>query len=191
MRIEDLKVATLAYEIRDDATDGAIVENFDETEPLTMMMGVGHMMMSFYEGIQGLEAGDSFNFTIAPEKAFGPHKPELVTEVSIDLFMEDGQLRTDLLQLGNLVDIQSNDGMTFKGKVVGIDMAREAVTMDFNTQLAGHTLYVSGKVIGVRDATIEEMDKIVDERLKKGSFRYHGQNCSCKECQDKKYKKLY
>lgn len=191
MRIEDLKVATLAYEICDNAPDGAIVERFDESEPLVMMMGVGRLMMSFYEGILGLEEGESFRFSIAPEKAYGAHKPELVTEVPVDLFMEDGQLNTELLKVGNIVDIQSNDGLTFKGKVLEINMEKETITMDFNHPLAGHTLYVNGKVLDVRDATIEEMDKVVAERLEKGSFRYHGQNCSCKECTEKKYRKIY
>ena len=189
MRIEDLKVASLAYEICDNDPDGAIVERFDESEPLVMMMGVGRLMMSFYEGIMGLEAGDDFRFSIAPEKAFGKHDDILVTDVPIELFIDNGVLQTELLKPGNPVDIQSNDGQSYQGTVVRVN--GDTVTIDFNHPLAGHTLYVNGKVLDVRDATIEEMDKVVAERLEKGSFRYHGQNCSCKECTEKKYRKLF
>jgi len=189
MKIEDLKVVSLAYEICDNAPDGAIVERFDESEPLVMMMGVGRLMMSFYEGIMGLEAGDDFRFSIAPEKAFGKHDDSLVTEVPIELFMDNGVLQTELLTIGNPIDIQSNDGQSYHGTVVSVN--GDTVTIDFNHPLADHTLFVSGKVLEVRDATIEEMDKVVAERLEKGSFRYHGQNCSCKDCKENRYRKIY
>ncbi len=190
MKIEDLKVATLAYRISDNAPDGAIIENFDETEPLTMMMGVGHMMMSFYEGIIGLESGSSFDFTIMPSKAFGNHDDSLVANVPTDLFLDNGVLQTGLLTPGSPVDIQSDDGQSYKGTVKSVN-EDNTVTIDFNHPLSGHTLYVSGKVLDVRNATVEEMDKVLNERIKKGSFRYHGQNCNCKDCQEKRYKKLY
>ena len=192
MKIEDLKVCTIAYEIRDNAPDGTILERFDTTEPLTIMAGVGHMMKGFYEGILGLDEGDDFCFSIAPERAFGPHNPELVTDVPTELFMDDGKLNTELMQVGKIVKIQSpdDDVQDFDGRVLSIN-DDDTVTIDFNNQMAGHTLYVSGKVLGVRNATIEEMDKIVDERMEKGPFRYHGQNCGCKECQGKQYRKLY
>lgn len=190
MIIEDLKVATLAYQICDNAPDGEIVERFDETEPLVMMMGVGRMLMGFYEGIIGLDAGENFQFSIMPEKAFGKHDDGLVTDVPIELFMDNGVLQTELLAIGKPVEIQSNDGQSYKGTVTRVNNDN-TVTIDFNHPLAGHTLYVSGKVLDVRNATIEEMDKVVAERLEKGSFRYHGQNCSCKECEGKRYRKIY
>ena len=189
MIIEDLKVATLAYQICDNAPDGKIVERFDESEPLVMMMGVGRMLMGFYEGVIGLAAGENFQFSIAPEKAFGKHDKSLVADVPIELFMDNGVLQTELMAIGNPVEIQSNDGHGYKGTVVRVNGG--TVTIDFNHPLAGHTLYVRGKVLGVRNATIEEMDKVVAERLEKGSFRYHGKNCSCKECEGKRYRKIY
>jgi len=57
--------------------------------------------------------------------------------------------------LGNVVPMRDQSGNRLNGKVVGIDA--ESVKMDFNHPLAGDDLYFNGSVIGVRDATEEEI----------------------------------
>jgi FKBP-type peptidyl-prolyl cis-trans isomerase SlyD len=51
--------------------------------------------------------------------------------------------------------MMSSSGQRMNGHV--LEVSEEAVTMDFNHPLAGEDLYFSGKVLGVRPASDEEL----------------------------------
>ena len=113
MKIEDLKVGKLVYTIQADDANGEILESATEEKPRVMMFGVGRIMKSFSDGLRGLEAGDSFAFTITPDEAFGWHDDEKVMDAPLSIFMEDGQIREDLLVVGNVIKLQDKEGRPF------------------------------------------------------------------------------
>lgn len=178
MKIGDLKVGKLTYTIQADDANGEILERATEDKPRVMMFGVGRIMKSFSDGLQGLEAGDDFAFTISPDHAFGSHNDEKVMAVAIDAFMEGDRIREDLLVIGNRVKLQDSEGHTFEGKIM--EMKGDHVVMDFNHPLAGHSLFVKGKVLEVRDPTLEEMDEEVEYRK---THQSHG-HCHDHGCED-------
>ena len=184
MKIENLKVGKLVYTIQADNADGEILESATEEKPRVMMFGVGRIMKSFSDGLRGLEAGDSFAFTISPDQAFGWHNDEKVMDAPLGIFMEDGIIREDLLVVGNVIKLQDKDGHPFDGKIM--EIFEDHVVMDFNHPLAGHSLFVKGKVLEVREPTIQEMDEEVEYRKNHGHHCHHhhehGHSCDGGNC---------
>ncbi len=171
MKIDDLKVATLVYTIQADNANGEILEQATEEHPRVMMFGLGHVMMAFYEGLRGLEAGDDFSFTISPENAFGQPREDKIMTAPITIFMKDGVLREDLLIVGHTLRLQDGEGHPFDGRIMEIH--GDYVVLDLNHPLAGHALFVKGKVLEVREPTIEEMDQEVEYRKNHQHQHHH------------------
>ncbi len=171
MLIDDLKVGVLAYTIQADDAAGEILESATEENPRVMMFGMGRIMKSFSEGLRGLKAGDAFAFTITPDDAFGWPTEEKIMDAPKSIFMENGTLREDLMTVGATIKLQDKEGHPFDGKI--LEIGDDFVVMDFNHPLAGHSLFVKGKVLDVREPTIEEMDKEMEYRKNLGHHCHH------------------
>lgn len=180
MYIDDLKVGTLTYTIQADDAQGEILESASEESPRTLMFGTGRVMKSFSDGLKGLRAGDAFAFTIPPDGAFGYHDECKITDLPIDLFMKDGVLREDLLQVGNTIFLAEKDGKPMQAKILEIE--HDLVIVDLNHPLAGRSLFVKGRVIAVREPTIDEMNEALEYRkCHKGSCNHHHDH-DCGHC---------
>ena len=156
MKIEPKKVVSLTYVLRTDGFDGVIVETATTENPLRFIFGVGQMLPMFEANIEGLEEGDTFKFKLAADDAYGQPNPENILDIPIQAFEVDGKRQDDLLQVGNVIPMQDNEGNQFYGEIK--EIGENSVKMDFNHPMAGKDLYFVGKVIEVRDATPEELD---------------------------------
>ena len=67
-----------------------------------------------------------------------------------------GDMPKEELVEGAELPMNDNEGNRFYGTVLEVNP--EDVLMDFNHPLAGETLFFSGKVEGIREATAEELD---------------------------------
>lgn len=171
MKIDELTVGTLAYTIRCDSPDGELVENNTRENPKSLFFGIGRVMKSFYDELHGLTEGDIFSFAIDPGDAYGEHDSSLVTDVPLDYFYDDGVLQVELTT-GNRIGISYGEGKVVNGTVIGV--AADHVVMDFNHPMAGHKLFVSGEVLGVRKPTIDEMNEAVEhEHLLDNRHSHH------------------
>ncbi len=179
MIIDDLKVGVLIYTIQADDSNGAILEQATEDKPRVMMFGMGRVMKAFSDGLRGLTNGDAFAFTIAPDNAFGWPSEENITHVPKTLFMADGKMRKELLVVDNIIRMQDKEGRPFEGKI--LEIADDYVVMDFNHPLAGHSLFVKGKVLEVREPSIDEMNKELEYRKQHGHDHCgcHDHHCGC------------
>jgi len=155
LTVEKNRVVSLIYELRTESFDGEIVETVDESNPLVFLFGRGNLLPKFEEQIKGLKKGDSFNFSIPCEDAYGEIDEEAVIDLPISIFEIDGEIDEDLLQPGNVIPMQDEAGNRIDGMVLEVSDSR--VTMDFNHPLAGADLYFSGKITDVREATEEEI----------------------------------
>jgi FKBP-type peptidyl-prolyl cis-trans isomerase SlyD len=156
MIISKEKVVSLVYQLRVDNKDGDIVETVEKEKPFVFLSGAGLMLPKFEENLNGLKAGDNFEFTLKCEDAYGLASEEAVMDLPKNLFEVDGNIEDGLLTEGNVIPMQNNEGQKFNGVIV--EVKDEAVTMDFNHPLAGDDLYFTGSIIEVREATKEEID---------------------------------
>ena len=135
---------TLIYEFKQDKPDRFVFGN----EP--------GMLEAFTSHLEGLKVGDEFDFILAPAEAFGESDPKLVTVLEKSLFMIDGEFDSERVYEGAFVPMMTAEGMRIEGIVK--EITDNNVTVDFNHQLAGETVRYKGKVVGVRDATQEELN---------------------------------
>ena len=73
-------LVTLHYRfLLEDGT--AVVSTFEAT-PATLQLGTGEVLPALERCLAGLRVGERRVFTLPPEEAFGPHRPELVERVA-------------------------------------------------------------------------------------------------------------
>jgi FKBP-type peptidyl-prolyl cis-trans isomerase SlyD len=155
MEIAKNKVVSLVYELRVDGKDGEIVEKLNDSNPLTFIYGVGNLLPKFESNIGGLKVGDSFDFMLNSEEGYGISSDEAVVDVPKDVFMVDGKFDAEMVKEGNAIPMMDGDGNRLNGIVVNV--SDNTVKMDFNHPLADEDLFFAGKVVGIREATEEEL----------------------------------
>ncbi|ADQ18540.1 FKBP-type peptidyl-prolyl cis-trans isomerase [Leadbetterella byssophila] len=159
MKISNGKVVSTAYTLYTSGPgdDFELVEEVGEDEAMFYLAGNSGLPPKFEENLNGLEAGDTYNFEISPEDGFGEFYDDNVVDFSLDMFkIEDGQVPAGFLEPGNPIPFTNDEGAKIQGRVV--EVKEDVVIIDFNHPLAGKTLKFEGKVLTVREATSEELD---------------------------------
>lgn len=149
------KVVRLTYELRDAGND-TLIEKVEKEQPFTFLYGVGGLVEEFETNLANLKVGDSFDFKIKSENAYGAIDETAVVDIPKEAFMIDGKLQDDMLEVGNVLPMRDNDGNFLQGRITGL--TDSAVLMDFNHPLAGKDLHFKGEILEVRAATAEEID---------------------------------
>jgi FKBP-type peptidyl-prolyl cis-trans isomerase SlyD len=149
------KVVRLTYELRDAGND-TLIEKVEKEQPFTFLYGVGGLVEEFETNLANLKVGDSFDFKIKSENAYGSIDETAVVDIPKEAFMIDGKLQDDMLEVGNVLPMRDNDGNFLQGRITGL--TDSAVLMDFNHPLAGKDLHFKGEILEVRAATAEEID---------------------------------
>jgi len=156
MNIEKEKVVAISYELRVNSQNGEIIEQVEEGNPLQFVFGVGYMLPMFEKNIEGMQPGDKFDFSLHPEEAYGLVDENAIVDLSKEIFMVDGQIREDLLVVGNTIPMRDNQGNRMDGIV--LEITDEEVKLDFNHPLAGDSLFFKGEVVEVREASEQELE---------------------------------
>ena len=122
---------------------------------MVFLYGVGGLLERFEDNIRGLGVGDPFEFSIDPEEGYGEFDEEAVISLPKDVFKVDGKIDNNMLQVGNFIPMTDNEGNRLQGRVLEVE--DENIVMDFNHPLAGKNMHFKGEVVGVREATAEEL----------------------------------
>jgi FKBP-type peptidyl-prolyl cis-trans isomerase SlyD len=155
MIAEKDNVVSVVYELREGSKNGEVVEALTPDHPLTFLFGSGGLLPKFEENLNGLSTGDSFEFLLNSEDAYGPVVENAIVHVPLQIFEVEGRIDESLLKVGTTVPMMDSEGRRLNGKVLGLE--GEAVKMDFNHPMAGRDLHFSGTVTEVRNATEEEL----------------------------------
>ncbi len=142
------KVVAITYSIVADT--GEILEQSDI--PLYYAHGgVNQMFPEVEAALEGHGIGDTIEVVLPPEKAFGPHDPNLT-------FVDDiNNVPPEFRHIGAEVEMQNDRGE--KRSFVVSKIEGDKLTVDGNHPFAGKTLTYSVTVTDIRDATEEEMKK--------------------------------
>lgn len=155
MKIENNKMVSLIYELREGDSKGRIIESLEESKPLSFIFGTGRLLPVFESNISSLIKGDLFSFSLNSEMAYGEKREEMIVNVPIAVFETDGKVNYDICQVGNEVPMMDNEGNPLSGVIN--EITDTYVLMDFNHPMAGLDLYFSGKIIDVREPTDSEI----------------------------------
>lgn len=159
LEIGKYKMVTLTYELRIDDEKGEVIEQTTTEKPLEFLYGAGMMLPKFEEGLAGLKTDEAFEIKIGTADAYGEVNTEAVVELPKHVFLVNGEFDAELIKVGNTVPMMSSNGQRMNGLV--LEVGEEVVKMDFNHPLAGEDLHFTGKVVGVREASDEEVAQIL------------------------------
>ena len=147
MKIERGRVVQMHYTLRDE--NGTTIESSDGRPPMAYLHGYGHIVPGLEKALDGCSAGLRTRVTVGPRDAYGEKDPNAVIRAARDDF-PDGMT----LAPGVEVQAETPDGpITFT--VVSVE-ENEAV-LDANHPLAGMTLTFDVEVVGVREASADEL----------------------------------
>jgi len=155
MQIAKNSVVSLSYILKHDDSNGIIIEQTNDSDPLVFLYGVGQMLPKFEEYLVDLKQGDLFEFTLPSADAYGDQDPDAIIDLDKNIFMVDGKLDEELIAIGNVIPMRDDQGNMLQGTVLSV--TNDSVRMDFNHPMAGKNLHFTGKVLDVRIASDEEL----------------------------------
>jgi len=156
MKISTNKFVSLSYDLNvGEGEERELMERATAETPLEFIYGTNSMLEAFEKNIDGLAEGDSFDFVLTPDQAYGEYDDEAIVDLPRNIFEQDGKLNEEVIFEGNMVPMMDTNGNRLNGSVV--EVKDDVVKMDFNHPLAGETLNFSGKVLTVRESTPEEI----------------------------------
>jgi FKBP-type peptidyl-prolyl cis-trans isomerase SlyD len=148
MQIANQRVVTLNYTLTDD--DGQVIDRSQGGE-FAYLHGASNIIPGLEQALSEKEAGDKLTVRITPDEAYGERNDDLTQVVPRDMFQDPEQIET-----GRQFQAQSPNGDMLTITVTGVD--GDNVTIDGNHPLAGKHLNFDVEVVGVREATSEELD---------------------------------
>lgn len=149
MKIESGTVVTLAYDIT--TAKGEIVESSDISGPITLLHGVQTLIPGLAQRLEGLEDGAEQTFEFAPEEAFGTIDDAPTNTMARNEFPEGTKL-----EVGGKFVAKLPNGQPLHLHIK--DVSEESVTVAMIHPLAGQTIGMSVRVLGVRAATQKEQE---------------------------------
>ncbi|MEZ4804424.1 MAG: peptidylprolyl isomerase [Bacteroidia bacterium] len=152
MHIEKNRVVSLTYTLT--LKNGEVVDTATEEAPFTFIHGIGQTLAHFDKNLDNLVAGDSFEFDITAENAYGVANKEFIVKIPRDVFSGEN-VPADILQKGRMVPMQDQSGNPMNGIILDFDDT--TVEIDFNHPLADKDLNFKGNILSVREASEEEV----------------------------------
>jgi len=148
--IEAGKVAAIWYTLTDE--DGTVLDtNRKGGKPLPFLVGSGNIIVGLEEELLGKQKDDQLTVVVAPEKAYGEPDPERFQAVPKDSLPPEVPM-----EVGTQLTATAQEGG--QAQIVRIhEITEDEVVVDFNHPLAGKPLTFEVTVVGVRDATEEEV----------------------------------
>ena len=146
-KVEQDSVALVNY--TGTFVDGEVFDSSEGKGPLAYLVGHGQMIQGFEQEMLGASIGETREFTLTPDRAYGEKNEDAIQKIDRSQFPEEMQL-----EVGMTVGAQSDQGpIQFSIKEIDGD----TVTVDFNHQMAGMTLKFRVEVVDVRPASAEEI----------------------------------
>lgn len=143
------KVVALAFELFD--TEKNLIDSATRKEPMPYIHGVGQLLPVVEQALEGKSENFSTNITVSADNAYGPYMDELVVELPRAHFPKDVDI-----QIGMCFNTTGPNGEPIIVEVKQVDAQK--VSVDGNHPLAGMDLEYKLEIVGIRDASKEELD---------------------------------
>ena len=148
MKVKNDLVVSIHFGVAE--VDGNPLDSTENGAPLDYIQGSHYLVPGLEAELEGKEVGDKFDIKLEPEQAYGPFQEALVQEVPRSLF--EG---VDEIEVGMSFHAETDQGPR---TVEVTEVTDETVSIDANHPLAGMALQFVGEVVGIRNATAEELE---------------------------------
>ncbi|NPV77898.1 MAG: peptidylprolyl isomerase [Anaerolineae bacterium] len=147
-KIEDDVVVSLDYTL---FIDGQEVDSSKDTGPIHFIQGLGNIIPGLENELYDMTVGDEKSLDIKAEDAYGEIDEEAIIDIPRSEFPADLVLKP-----GAEIEIESQEGERYAAII--LEATDEKVVLDFNHPLAGKNLVFEIKIVGLRNATEEELE---------------------------------
>ena len=147
MKISKGKVVSIHYALNDAA--GEVLESSEGEAPLEYLHGHGNIIAGLEKALDGKAAGEKLKAVIPPEEGYGVRDEAMVKRLPLSSFQNQ-----DEVQVGAQFQAETSQGPRL---ATVTEMDDKKVTVDLNHPLADQTLSFDIEVVGVREATEEEL----------------------------------
>ena len=168
------KYINVAYKLY-AAEDGEkeLVEEATKDHPFQFISGLGTTLEAFESEITKLEKGDSFDFTITKDQAYGEYDDNHVVDLKHEIFEIDGHFDAEHIVAGAVVPLMNAEGQRLNGVIM--EVKPDFVKVDLNHPLAGSDLNFVGEILESREATPKEVEGMIH-------MMSEGCSCGCDDC---------
>lgn len=156
MAIQQDSFVACSYDLyAGEGTEKMLIEQATPEAPLQYIQGGGLMLPAFEENLQGLSAGDSFDFILSAQNAYGEYNKDYVVTLEKNIFTgDDGKFDRERVVEGRTIPMLDSEGNRLMGLVQ--EITETHVVVDFNHPMAGENLHFVGRVLTEHPATDEE-----------------------------------
>lgn len=151
MTIQKNCIVTLDYTVFD--TENNLLDSGAQSL-VYLHGGYGDIFDKIEKALEGKSVGECIHMQLSPKEAFGEYKQELVLVEERSMFEDD-------LEVGQNVEMvfsEDDDDEIMLAYTV-IEILEDRVILDANHPLAGVTIIFDGTVIGIREATSDEIEQ--------------------------------
>ena len=148
MKIQKDKVVEIHYKMY--LANGEMVETTEGEPALPYLHGSEEIPLGLQAALCGHSVGAHLKVTVEPAQGFGLYDEELVIEFPLDALPEGSTLEE-----GDEIYLEGEHGEEIPAFIEHI--SHEGVLVNYNHPLAGEKLIFDVRVLGVRDATPEEL----------------------------------
>jgi FKBP-type peptidyl-prolyl cis-trans isomerase SlyD len=160
-------VISMDYEL---SVEGEVIDYSEPGDPIEFIQGYENIISGLEKAIDGLTVGDSKEVFVKAAEAYGEYDADGFVEVPKAEFPEDIPL-----EVGLEISVTNDDGEEMTAFIEEVSL--ETITLNFNHPLAGKDLNFKIKIVGIREATAEELEH----------GHVHSDDCECDgdcDCED-------
>ena len=147
MNIAKDAVVQFHYTLKDEA--GQELESSRGASPIAYLHGYGNLIKGLEAAMPGKAVGESFSVTVPPEDGYGERIEGRTQRVSIKHLQGAKTWKP-----GMVAAVHTDQGVR---QVVILKVGRFNADVDLNHPLAGKTLTFDVEIVGIREATAEEL----------------------------------
>ncbi|NQX91576.1 MAG: FKBP-type peptidyl-prolyl cis-trans isomerase [Flavobacteriales bacterium] len=154
MKIDQGIFVSVQYKLYIDNAEGQLVEETTQEEPFEFIFGQTPLLPDFEVNLNGKSAGETVEFQIPAERAYGEYDENHTAELAKSMFLVDGEVDDDLFEEGALVPLKDDQGNEILAEVY--EVHTNHICVDLNHPLAGENLFFSINIEEVRTPSEKE-----------------------------------
>ena len=147
-KVTDGQVVSMQYTLR---VDGKVVDSSEGGDPLEYLHGAANIIPGLEREMEGMAVGESKTVIVSAADGYGEVNDDAFIEAPVSEFPKDMPLKP-----GVEMELTGPDGDPMYARIESVE--GDVVVLNMNHPLAGAELHFDVKVVGMRDATEEEMD---------------------------------
>lgn len=122
--------------------DGTVFDTSRSRNPIQFTLGKGAVIEGFEQAVAGMNIGETKTTKIPMDKAYGPHRPDMVVTVKRDQFPSDVNPN-----VGQRLELEQENNQSILVTVTNVSEAD--ITLDANHPLAGKALTFELELVGI------------------------------------------